>query len=867
VSVPESSVERPRVVIANRADGGVLFWLGRLYAFAIFVIGAIVWITAHSLSGWTVRTTRDAPELAAYAHTAPSISRVYAADGTLLGEFAKEWREITPFESMPKPLVDAFIAIEDHDFWSHDGIYYKGIVRAAWANLTAGDFAQGGSTITQQLAKQFLGNQKSLVRKAREAVLAKRLEDQYSKRAILSVYLNHIYLGAGAYGVAAAAHRYFGKKLDELTLAESAMIAGLARTPARDAPTLSKERALERRDLVLERMQRLGLASPADVAAARAEPLALHVYRNVYPDRMPFYAEHVQSLISERYDLMSGGYTVETAVEPAMDAGAYDSTDFGARHQDKRQGWRGPEWTVDGAARDLFVQRQKERYGSGPLIHGKRYLALVDKVDGDSADLIIGDRKVHLPLRNAKWASKWESGNAPNDVPVDSMRRVVRPGDVVWVARESHVRGKYRDWFLPEKKEDPNAPPLPPGTPPPGKKSLQQNPAWRQSENDPAWDEANPDVVVLEQVPHPQGAIFTADHRTGYVVAMVGAHDYDRSVYNRTNHPDACRQPGSTYKPIYYSLALDEGYGFDTILNDVPVKIIDPNTGIEWTPTNLNDTLDGDVTLEYALVFSKNIPSVDIFKRLGAKNVEAWARRLGFTTKIFADDALALGASCTRLDELTRAFALFARDGKWWPRSKDKQKDWIYIRRVVDRAGNVLEDNTVAYDPQLPPADRFDRVQATVGLAGEQAIPVRTAFLTNKLLGQMVEHGFTKTMRQTEIHAGGKTGTSSDTHDTSFVAYTSRHITAVWLGDDQKQRALGRNDAAFMTVVPLWARYMYDVARGFPNPEVPWSIPPGQNPKDRGEHSKGKRTSPMDLIYHHPKKEPQPGTGTAAPPA
>jgi len=262
-------------------------------------------------------------------------------------------------------------------------------------------------------------------------------------------------------------------------------------------------------------------------------------------------------------------------------------------------------------------------------------------------------------------------------------------------------------------------------------------------------------------------------------------------------------------------------------------------------------------------VFSKNIPSVDLFQRLGAKNVETWARRLGFTTKIIPDDALALGASCSRIDEMTRAFTVFARDGRWWPRSANAgagNKDWVYVRRVKDRDGNVLEDNTVAYDPQLTAGDRFDRIEATAGIAPEQAIPVRSAYLMNKLLSQAIKHGFSKTLRNTDIHAAGKTGTSSDTHDTWFIGYTSRFISTVWLGDEWKVRALGRTDAAFVTVEPLWARYMYEVSRNYPNPEIPWHVPDGINPKDRGAHSKGERGS-MSLIYRSTRQTPDPSGG------
>jgi penicillin-binding protein 1A len=841
--------ERPRVQIANRATGGVLYWIGKLYGYALLAI-ALVGTTCTVFAGrWVAGSTPPTPDFRGYAAAAPSITRMYAADGTLMGEFAKEWREITPYEQVPKQLVDAFIAIEDHDYWNHGGIYYKGIARAAWANLTAGDFAQGGSTITQQVAKQFLVDanghvDKSLMRKGREAIMARRLEARYSKRAILSVYLNHIFLGNRAWGVAAAARRYFDKSLAELTLAESALIAGLAKAPSWYSPVADEKRALDRRNIVLDQMQRHGLATAQQVAAAKAEPLQLRVYREVFPDRMPYYAEHVRRYIADspRYGkdmLMAGGLQIETAVEPAIDAGAYENVDYGTRKQDKRQGWRGPEWHVDGAALELFVERQKQRYGEGPLAPDRRYLALVDKVTANQAELIVGTRRVTMPLRNATWASKWESGNAPNDVVITNLTRALHKGDVVWVSREIRSRDKYTDWWMPDG----------------------HNPAWRVHEDDHEWDDKNADVVQLEQVPHPLGAIFTADHRTGYVSAMVGGFDFDRNQRNNTTQ--ACRQPGSTYKPIYYSLGLDQGYGFDTILNDVPVKIVDPETGIEWTPTNLNDTLDGDVTLEYALVFSKNIPSVDLFKRIGANKVEAWARQLGITTKIIPDDALALGASCSRIDEMTRAFSMFARAGEWWPRSANAgagEKDWIYIRRIRDRDGNTVEDNTVDFDPQLAPGDRFDRISALAGVQPARAIPARTAYLMNKLLSQAIKYGFSKTLRNTEIHAAGKTGTSSDTHDTWFIGYTSRFISTVWLGDEWKVRALGRTDAAFVTVEPLWARYMYEVAKGYPNLDIPWAVPPGVNPKDRGAHTLGKRGS-MDLVYRHATQPPDPSGG------
>lgn len=825
--------DRARVAVANRRDGGVLYWIGKLYGFALAGMIVLVALTALLVYSYFSLNAPAVPDLERYAQTAGGVSRVYAADGTVLGQYAKEWRRIVPFERMPKRLVDAFLAVEDHEFFLHRGLYFKGIARAVWRNITAGDFAQGGSTITQQVAKQFLGGEKSLSRKGKEAVMARRLEAKYSKRAILAVYLNHIYLGAGAWGVAAAAERYFGKKLDQLTLAEAALIAGLAKAPTRFSPVNQPKLATERRNVVLDKMAGYGMVPADDIAKAKVEPIKLGTYRDTFADRLPYYGTYVRGYVAKKLGddaLYANGLRIETAAEPTWEASAYENADFGARHQDKRQGWRGPEWRLDGAARDMFIARQKQRYGTGELVAGKRYLALVDEVRSGEAELLIGDRRVQLPLRNLRWAAKWEPGNAENDRQVDSVNTVLKPGYVVWVSREIRTRGKYRDWSLPDTK----------------------NPAWMRGEDDASWDASHASTVQLEQVPHPQTAIFTADHRTGYVAAMVGGADYDRSVFNRA--VQACRQPGSTYKPIYYALALDEGYGFDTRLNDVPVTIIDKETGERWTPVNLDDTMDSDVTLEFALVFSKNVPSVDLFQRLKADNVEKWARKMGFTTKIFADDALALGASCSKLDEMARAFTVFARNGAWWPRRAGDEKNWIYVRRIVDRDGNTLEDNTVAGDPQLAADDRLDRVAALSGVAVPQAIPARAAYLMSRLLAHEVIYGFANVLRATQIPAAGKTGTSSDTHDTMFIAYTSEFTTLVWMGDDKKERALGRSDAAYMTVVPLWSRYMFEAAKGYPNKQIPWAVPPGIKPNDRGDHSKGERVPQMDLIFRYPKK-------------
>jgi len=823
---------RKRISIERRYDGGIFYWAAKLYAFAAFVVVAALLLAGVFTYSYFANKAPAAPDLGRYANVVPAISRMYAADGTMLAEFAEEWREVTPYDAIPKTLTQAFLAAEDHDFYEHSGLYFRGIARAAWRNITAGDFAQGGSTITQQVAKQFLSSEKSLDRKAKEAIMARRLEATYSKEAILSVYLNHIFLGNGAYGVKAAALRYFGKKLEELSLSEMATIAGLAQAPSRYSPSRHPKRAVKRRNTILDRMVQNGYATGEEAEAAKGQELEIKNYHNIFGDQSPYYAQHIRSYIDKRYGedaLLKKGLRIEAAVEPVTDALAYDTIDYGAHKQDKRQGWRGPIASLDTKSREIFLDRAKAMYGTGDLEAKRRYLGLVTTVEPKKATVQVAGTEYELPLSNMRWASPWSKTEAVNDIDITNVGSALREGDVVWVQKDVVGDKEFDRWFL-SKGVNPHWLGIPP------EKKLEQLRAKAVGR------------VKLDQVPHPQSAILTGDHETGYVVAMVGGTDFDRSVYNRAYQAE--RQPGSTYKPIYYSAAFTKGYGYDTALNDVPRAEVDEKTGEIWTPENFQGTMDNKVTLEYALVFSKNVASVDVFKKVGADNVEKWARRLGFTTTIFADKALALGASSTKLHELSKAFAIFARNGRDF--------DWKWVRRIFDREGNIIEDNTVYFDAMLRPSDRLDRLAATAGVEVPQAIPVRAAFLTSKLLRQTIKSGFSSIIRQTGVIAAGKTGTSSSTMDNTFVGYTSRWLTTVWMGDDMRERPLGVDDAAYMTVEPMWARYMRKATIGHPNKEIPWNVPEGLSLSDRGDHTRGK-TMQMPLVYIHPVRKPKPG--------
>jgi penicillin-binding protein 1A len=844
---PPQSLAPLRVEVMNPSDGGFFFWLFKLYAFGLCCALGLVILGGLGAYLYFAATLPPLPDLATYHQVAATTTMMRGWDGTPLAELATERREILPFEAFPPQLVHAFLAAEDRRFYEHHGLDYRGIARAVGANFRAGEVAQGGSTITQQVAKSFLSSERTIQRKIREAILARRLETRYAKREILTLYLNQVFLGHSAYGVAAAARRYFDKAVGDLDLGEMALLAGLVRAPSRFSPLASLDAARARRDQVLSAMVAAGYLTDVEANHWRARPVIVRQRPDFFRTVSPYFAEQVRRDVARRYGekkLYEGGLEIETTAVPWIDLAAQENVDFSLRKLDKRQGWRGPVTHLTGAAAEEFRRRLGARYGADPPAEGRLFLGLVEGVTADgTARVRVGTGIYPLPAASLLWASPFTVKDAVNDKKLESAVGLLRTGDVVWV-KNAHQskRARFSDWIYDDKSEvnwlpgyDETAPGKAPRRPPPLE-------------------------LALEQTPRVQGTVFTYDHGSGYVLAMVGGDDYDRSEFNRVSQ--ACRQPGSVYKPIYYSLALDRGYGFASLLNDVPRAEVDPVTGEVWTPTNLNNTIDYQVTLEYALIWSKNVPSVQLFKMMGGQDVVAWARRLGITTPIIADQALALGASCSRIDEMTRAFSAFARNGV--------RVDPVYVRRIRDRSGAVVEDHTAPGDPFGTPAERLDRLVALAALPPPApVIPPRTAWLTSTLLRHVVTHGHAPAIRTANLLAAGKTGTSSATMDTWFIGYTSRWMTSTWIGDDQHERPLGQKDAAFMLTVPMFARYLTQVTAGLPMVDVPWERPAGVKPDDTG----GKLRTTMDEVLADgqaetapPRKTPRKPPAAPSPP-
>jgi penicillin-binding protein 1A len=811
----DAALRGPRVVVENLADGGLLYWLFKLYLFAGIVLGGIGLAIGAGLYIHFARGLPPVPELSRYASEAPGLTTVVALDGTLLGEFATERREVVPLSKIPQPLIDAFVATEDRRFFSHGGIDLRGLLRAMVTNFRAGQVQQGGSTITQQVAKAYLSSERSYSRKIKEAIFARRLEARYGKREILSLYLNHIFLGAGAFGVQAASRRYFDQDVWELDLGQLALLAGLARAPSRDSPLTSEPAAIARRNEVIANLVEVGSLKKDEADKWKASPLGLSPRKDPFRDVAPYFTEQVRRDLVKKYGqkgFYEGGYRVETTVLPWLDVLAQDNVDHAVRKLDKRQGWRGPEAKLTDPQAALFRTRSAELYGKGPLEEERLYLALVEKVSQGGASVRVGTDLYNLPLEKMSWASSFSAKDATNDKLIESATTALKKGDVVWVRSTMHSAiPRFSDFSYDELGEAVWTPEKLPSAKPSTKISKE---------------------VLLEQSPRVAGSLYTYDHRTGYVLAMSGGDDFDRSEFNRV--VQACRQPGSAYKPIYYSLALDHGYDYSTPFTDKPKAEIDPNTGELWIPQNVDGSYGQVVSLERALVWSKNPPSVEIFRLVGTKDAASWAERLGIRSPLVTSDkcvkefcsSLALGASCVHLDEITDAFAVFARNGR--------PVQPVRIRRVLDRRGRVLEDHTVPDDPFLSESDRLDRI-AAIGV--ERPAPViepRTAYLTSRLLREIVTQGHSAPIRATKVPAAGKTGTSSRTSDVWFIGYTSAWMTTAWIGDDTYQRQLGYKDASFMLSVPMWARYMYAATKDQPLAEIPWEVPPGVKPSDRG---------------------------------
>ncbi len=711
----------------------------------------------------------------------PIVSQVFGDDGSLVGEFYLERRTVVPVEKIPRRLIQAFVAAEDANFYQHQGIDYLGIVRAAFKNFISFSKKEGASTITQQVAKSMLLTpEKKYSRKLKEAILASRMEKTLTKDEILYIYLNQIYMGAGSYGVQLASETYFGKDVEQLNLAEMAMLAGLPKAPSLYSPIKHLDRARQRQSYVLERMVKEGYITQAEADHAMSTPIVIHSRKKVNSDQSAYFLEHVRIQLEERYGeerLYKEGLKIYTTMNAEMQMGAYEGIVNGLKALDKRQGFRGPIKYLAGNEMEEFCKRVEDGIDAASLKKGGTYQGVVTGMKPASGELQVrvGERTGVLSRKNMAWAGKVHLVDS-HDKPADLKGKVIALGSVVEVSVV---------------------------TPDVNKTGA---------------------VFALDQEPLAQAALFAMDPKSGAVKAMVGGYDFKKSQFNRAMQ--ARRNAGSAFKPIIYAAAIDKGMTPASIIDDSPVEY---ESGKEkaWAPKNYDNIYRGAVTMREALTNSINIVSVKILENVGVGNAVDYAKKLGITSPLADNLTLALGSSSITPMELTGAYAVFASGGyRLTP---------YFITRVTDRDGRVLEEitpprvpvftsatsavnlNTVGEDgaakPPDPPAS--DSEPGYGSLTPVPVISAETSYILTNLMQSVVSSGTGQRARALGRPVAGKTGTTNDMKDAWFVGFVPQLVAGVWVGYDQ-EKSLGASGSGGQAAAPIWTDFMKRALAGKP---------------------------------------------------
>ncbi|MDO9708012.1 penicillin-binding protein 1A [Paracraurococcus lichenis] len=716
----------------------------------------------------------------------PQMSRIYAADSRLLAELASERRIFIPIEAIPKRLQAAFVSAEDQRFWEHHGVDPMGILRAVITNIEqygTGRRMGGASTITQQVAKNMLvGADRTMMRKAREAILAIRIEEALPKERILELYLNEIFLGYQAYGVAAAAQAYFNKGLDELTLGEIGFLGALPKAPNNYNPLRYPEAARARRDWVLDRMAEDGAVTREEAQAAKAEPIVPRPLRR--PEVVPvgqYFTEEVRRDLISRFgaeQTTQGGLVVRTSMDPALQAATEGILRGGLAAYDRRRGgWRGPVARISAGATDWMPQLEAVQRPGGVLPEWKLAVALEVRpgearlgwVERPDPRLPAQPRSALLALDDAAWARKalgeGRLGPAPR-----RMQDVLAVGDVVPVE-------------------------VIPGTPAQGRVA------------------ARPERLALRQVPQVEGAIVALDPATGRVLAMAGGWSFDKSQFNRATQ--AQRQPGSSFKPFVYLPALEAGVPPNQRFLDGPIEVMTAQG--PWRPSNYTEgSYNGYVTIRTALQKSLNLVTVRVAQEVGMAKVAETAARFGVIDAMPKYLAMSLGSGETTVLRMAAGYAGFASGGR--------RVTPTFIDSVQDRRGKVVwRSDARACEGCAAPAPS-EEPPALVDARPEIADPIAAYQMTNILTG-VVQRG-------TGMAAGkglnrpiaGKTGTTNDYVDNWFVGYTPDIVIAVWLGFDEP-RSLGKDETGGQNAAPIFREVLQAALKD--SPPVPFRAPPG----------------------------------------
>ncbi len=721
----------------------------RLIGYFFGLASMLFLVVAAGVAIYLVTITKDLPDYAVLSSYEPPVTtRVHAGNGALMAEYAEQRRLFLPIQAIPDRVKAAFLSAEDKNFYQHPGIDVTGFARAALAYVTGGP-TQGGSTITQQVAKNFLlTNEQTMERKAKEAILSFRIEQAYSKDKILELYLNEIFFGLNSYGIASASLTYFNKSVTELTIAETAYLAALPKGPANYHPFRREKAAVERRDWVIDRMAENGYITKADADEAKQQPLGVNVRRG--GPQLPgadYFAEEVRRQIVDQYGadaLLKGGLSVRTSFDPEIQIEARRALQDGLLDYDERRGFHGPVDQIETSG-DWTAALEKIR----PLRDVPEWrLAVVLASSAEGVDIGLrpdGDSETQqtrgrIKPENMRWAYRDSKGARST---AKSPAGVLKTGDVVYVEPMSGGGNDFR----------------------------------------------------LRQPPKVQGGMVVMDPHTGRVLAIVGGFSYAQSEFNRATQ--AMRQPGSSFKPFIYAAALDNGYTPASVVMDAPLEVV--SGGEVWRPQNYGGEVAGPSTLRLGIEKSRNLMTVRLAQDMGMNLVAEYAESFGIYDKMPPLLSMSLGSGETTVMRMASAYSVIANGGK--------QIKPTVIDRIQDRYGKTIfrhEDracegcNATVWQNQDEP---------TIVDKREQVLDPMTAFQVTSMMEGVVQRGTAAGKIKTNLPVAGKTGTTNDEKDAWFVGYTPDLVAGLYIGFDTPA-PLGRGGTGGSLAAPIFGEFI-----------------------------------------------------------
>jgi penicillin-binding protein 1A len=723
----------------------ILRRIGRLLVF-LFLLGSIAMAVLA-----TVIYLRIEPQL-------PSIEvlrdvqlqeplRIFSRDRRILAEFGDKRRTPVNIDEVPQALVHAFLAAEDDHFFDHSGIDVPGLMSAAVELVLTGEKRRGASTITMQVARNFfLSTEKTYWRKLTEILLAFKIEESLGKDEILELYLNKIYLGHHAYGVGAAAQVYYGKNINELSIAQMATIAALPKAPSRVNPINSPAETLERRNYIIGRMYKLGYIDQAAYEAAIAEPDEASLYKVQAEASAPYVAEMVRQEMVKRYgkSVYTSGYEVITTLDVKHQQAANQALRKGLIAYSRRHGFRGPEAHLD--LEEIPAEDWPALLKEFPVI-GDLSPGLVTDVAEKSIEVLLQDQEpITIDWDGLSWARPYISANRMGKSPKQASD-ILAVGDVIRVQQQDAG-------------------------------------GWK-----------------LTQIPKIEGALVSLRPDDGAIVALVGGFDFKQSKFNRVTQ--AKRQPGSSFKPVVYSAALEKGFTPATMINDAPVVFDDPNLESTWRPENYSGQFYGPTRLREALYRSRNLVSIRILRAIGASYVVEYAQRFGFTPDQLPNDlTLALGSASVTPLQMARAYAVLANGGYLISP--------YFIHSIYDPSGEeIFTANPAIACPQCTDSTAVvDESGEDAANLAPQVLTSQNVWLMTSMMQDVIQRGTGRKARvlgRTDL--AGKTGTTNDQKDGWFSGFNHALVATAWVGFD-KLEPLGRGETGGRSALPMWIDYM-----------------------------------------------------------